>query len=189
MYLMRGMISIRARLSLYALALLVAACAFASPIKLGVVTGHSMSPTFRSGQPYVLDRSYYRTHAVRRGDVVVFTYDGATCIKRVAAAPGDMVYLLKENGSDEDTVLQDWQLRTVKRSLDRYPWNVALKLVKRRIPRGYCFVLGDNIDNSVDSRDYGPIPMVAIQGRVVGPSRRYEQLQHIAGSFRSSSPS
>lgn len=37
---------------------------------------------------------------------------------------------------------------------------------KTTIPNGHCFVLGDNRNNSHDSRNYGPIPMSDIVGRV-----------------------
>jgi signal peptidase I len=35
------------------------------------------------------------------------------------------------------------------------------------VPRGNVFVLGDNREASVDSRDYGPVPLDRIRGRVV----------------------
>jgi signal peptidase I len=38
--------------------------------------------------------------------------------------------------------------------------------LKTTVPNGHCFVLGDNRNNSIDSRNYGPIPMSDIVGRV-----------------------
>ena len=35
------------------------------------------------------------------------------------------------------------------------------------VPNGYVWIEGDNKSSSVDSRDYGPIPMGLLQGKVV----------------------
>ena len=38
----------------------------------------------------------------------------------------------------------------------------------RQVPPGHCWVLGDNIPQSRDSRLFGPLPMALIRGKVVG---------------------
>jgi inner membrane protease subunit 1 len=35
-----------------------------------------------------------------------------------------------------------------------------------QVPKGHVWLLGDNIDNSLDSRTYGPVPLGLILGRV-----------------------
>lgn len=37
-----------------------------------------------------------------------------------------------------------------------------------QIPRGHVWLEGDNPENSMDSRNYGPVPAALVQGRVVG---------------------
>lgn len=36
-----------------------------------------------------------------------------------------------------------------------------------RVPRGYVWVVGDNLSNSTDSRKYGPVPLGLIRGKIV----------------------
>lgn len=166
----------------------VVLCGLFSPVKLGIVSGHSMSPTMRSGQPYLLDRASYLVRPVRRGDVLVFDHAGDTYVKRVAATAGDTVYLVRD-GSSEDVLVMDWQLPILRRAMNRYPGPVGVKLVRRVVPPGYIYVLGDNMDNSVDSREFGPVPTTAVRGRVLGVSGAPAMLAHLAGNFTQPSAS
>lgn len=36
-----------------------------------------------------------------------------------------------------------------------------------KVPQGHCYIVGDNLPWSRDSRDYGPLPLALIQGKVV----------------------
>lgn len=46
-------------------------------------------------------------------------------------------------------------------------WGAAEGRKKVRIPRGHAWLAGDNGSNSFDSRDYGPVPLGLVKGRVV----------------------
>ena len=46
-----------------------------------------------------------------------------------------------------------------------YNWNRP-KLPSLQVPKGHVWLSGDNVDNSVDSRTYGPVPYGLILGRV-----------------------
>ena len=137
----------------------------ALPLRPTVVLGESMAPTLRSGRCYVLNTAYYRRHALKDGDIVVFRHQGETCAKRVYALPGERVLLLRYDDNIGNEIVKDWEADELRhlsqehRLPDRHLEEVV-------VPPGSCFVVGDNSTVSDDSRRYGCIPMTEILGRV-----------------------
>jgi signal peptidase I len=143
---------------------------YASPCVLGVVMGNSMTPTLQSGQFVAIDRHYYRDHRPRAGEIVVFRHQGITYIKRVYAAEGETIYLLAEGPVGERTLVQPIR-RGHEQSVGRAAARTASLTVRRiRVPAGSFYALGDALNNSIDSRELGPIDTGAIIGRVAYPS-------------------
>ena len=155
------------------------------PLKLGVVRGHSMSPSLHSGAMYLMDRSYFRTHPIKRDEILVFKRNGESYIKRVLAAPGDMVYVLRHKNADSDELVGDWQLPLIRRAMARRPWKDSMKLVAIRLPQDQYYMIGDNVGDSVDSRNFGPINLDQVQGRVLFAPPSIPDLEHFAGNFQS----
>jgi signal peptidase I len=94
------------------------------PFSIGVVQGSSMTPTFRPGQLFLLDRGYYRNHPIQRGDVVVVRSNGHTMIKRVFAVAGDSIWLLVQaDGGRIDRFIVDTRL------LSRMPASASARSV------------------------------------------------------------
>ncbi len=130
----------------------------------------------------------------QRGDIVVFysPYDGTRLVKRVIGLPGDTVQLRQDtvsiNGKPvEYESLPESRLRDVglverintsyaTELLPGQPHAVAFSaaLPARRefgpyiVPAGSYFMMGDNRDNSFDSRYYGPVARNRILGRATG---------------------
>jgi signal peptidase I len=145
---------------------LFAALRAISPLTTTVVLGHSMEPALRPGAFYVLDRGYYRSHAVRRGDIVVLKLNGETYIKRVSALSGDRLWLLRYEDGTADELLEPEEaarLRQIQLA-GRLPGRRVLLMI---IPPDECFVLGDNSNVSIDSREFGPVPIDSILGRAM----------------------
>jgi signal peptidase I len=146
----------------------VATIRAASPLTMTTITGRSMEPTLRPGGTYVLDRGYYRSHNLFPGDIVVFRLHGQTYVKRVHALPGDRVWLLRSNEDDGsgDCVLDLREVTRYQRSRTRslLPNHQVVALT---VAPGYCYVIGDNSLNSIDSRQFGPVPVTSILGRVL----------------------
>ena len=116
------------------------------------VSGASMVPSFnaRGGPSYVLLDLLTPVTKIQPSDVVL-CHDpeeyGQYILKRVSALAGQLVDV------EED-----------------FTGEYARKYVyegKISVPTGYCWVEGDNKSVSVDSREFGPVPLGLIKGRVI----------------------
>jgi len=125
------------------------------------VASSSMAPTLRAGDHVLTESASLRLGAVRRGDLVTFAAAGSDelTLKRVAALGGDRV------------AIHDGRLVVNRRSVpEPYADHRRMDSIyfgPVDVPAGSVFVLGDNRDDSRDSRDFGPVPVRDLVGRVV----------------------
>jgi signal peptidase I len=111
----------------------------------------------------------------RLGDVVVFQFEPKTAgagahrsrllIKRCVALAGDTLLLLGRRVFVNGRELSFPASARPQDALSGPPRASTFGPVV--IPEGHCFVLGDNLDQSADSRMFGPVPTPAIVGRAV----------------------
>ena len=127
------------------------------------IEGASMSPSYQKGQHYLIDRNIYRATSPERGDVVVFRHPSAQetiLLKRIVGLPGEQIRfslcgskILINCPSPENDSYQ------TKAFIDE---TAGLEL---RLADDEFFVLGDNVNFSLDSRRLGPIKRSWILGK------------------------
>jgi len=127
-----------------------------------VVEGDSMLPTLGDGQSVVAVRSRRQWNRLERGDIVVFRHlesPGRVFIKRIVGLPDEQVRV--ESGAIyiDDVLLEEPYLEvrdTDRQDHNRTWWNSP----------GELFLVGDNRQDSQDSRAFGPVDGGLILGRV-----------------------
>ena len=126
------------------------------------VVGPSMSSTLESQDIVLLSRSHYRLFDMKRFDVIAFEYaDTKYLIKRVIGLPGDKVEYRNNTLYINGEVIEEEFLdghQTEDFSL--------ITMGYETIPEGKYLVLGDNRENSLDSRSFGLIDEEDILGKV-----------------------
>lgn len=147
-----------------------------------LVSGASMSPNFHDGNYLLVDEVTYDLRAPVRGEVVVFRYTGdksSFFIKRVIGLPGEQVTVhngvvsITEAGKDGKTlILEESYLPAQTKTTGE---------VSMRLGTDEYFVMGDNRNNSFDSRNWGPMHKKDIVGIVrlrLYPFSEFETIPH-----------
>jgi signal peptidase I len=145
-----------------------------SPIRIGIVLGESMMPSLKPHHAVLIDRSYYKTHIPIKGEVIVFKAQGELLVKRVAAGPGDNLWLLEHPYAPIDMqdseIVDPNDLPRINELLRSCPKLGSLQRIS--IPMNWVFVVGDAEDISLDSRHFGPISVNQIVGRALVPDSK-----------------
>lgn len=134
-------------------------------IQTFVVEGRSMEPNFHDGEYLLIDKISYRFRPPQRGDVVVFISpdDGKLhFIKRVIGLPGEQIEITQNSIFINQRKLAELYLNRGEQTLIENNFLADFKTV---IGQDEYFVLGDNRQNSKDSRSIGLIPKKNVTGR------------------------
>ena len=126
------------------------------------IPSSSMEPTLEVGDRVLVNKLSYDLHDVNRGDLVVFERpDGSAgdikdLIKRVIGLPGETVEIRDGSVLIDGRVLDEPYLADEE---------VLVEFAPVQVPEDQVFVMGDNRDDSRDSRAFGPITIDSIVGR------------------------
>ena len=117
---------------------------------VGYVPTASMEPTLKAGS-YIF--GIRNTSKLETGDIIVFHHDGQLLVKRIAGCPGD----------------------PIDRTKISYMASVPIPIFEQAVitvPENAYFLLGDNAENSWDSRYWDDpfIPSDAVVAKLIGYS-------------------
>ena len=123
-----------------------------------------MEPSYHNLQLVLINK---QIKSYSRGDVIVFRKKGISglLIKRVVACPGD------------NLIIKDGTLFVNGQPVDDLPYiDIPGRAEKElSLEEGYYFMLGDNVNHSIDSRsdEIGDVAQTQIIGRVVKMQRAF----------------
>lgn len=125
------------------------------------IVGPSMEPTLNSGDIVLLNKFGHRFFKLKRNQVIALNYeDTKYMVKRIIGLPGEKIeykdntlYINDKPYSEpflKDVITEDFSLK---------------ELGYEVIPKDKYLVLGDNRENSMDSRNFGLISKKDIIGK------------------------
>jgi signal peptidase I len=133
-------------------------------IKPFVVQGGSMEPNFFNDEYLIIDEVTYRFRDIKRGEIVVFNppiQENQYYIKRIIALPGETFELV-------DGRITIYNESNPNGFLLKEPYIDEFTQGQDRVTLGEneYYLMGDNRDASLDSRNFGPVKRGSIVGRV-----------------------
>ena len=135
------------------------------------ISGNSMEPALKDGSFAAVDKLAYgllvpfaghffmQWAEPKAGDAVIFLHNDKIVVKRCVAISGAPLDFLRE--PEYSLVVNGKKIPLTKTQYDGLsPFS--------EVPNGYVLALGDNLEKSIDSRDYGFVSVKNIMGKIIG---------------------
>ncbi|MGB7340560.1 MAG: signal peptidase I [Phototrophicaceae bacterium] len=159
--------------------IIVVTVLFDMAVPRSLVDGRSMQQTFQDAERLIVSRVHYLITTPDRGDIIVFNSvdvsdPNVMLIKRVIGLPGDTVQFIDQNTYINGVQINEPYINEMC-STSRCPDKEVV------LGEDEYFVMGDNRNNSRDSRVFGAVPIENVVGRVVfryWPLPRIGIIQH-----------
>lgn len=180
----------------YAVFICMLLCVRSSVFASYHVPSGSMNPTILEGDFFFANKLAYRLKlpftkttlldwkTPERGDVIVFKYppdESEDYTKRVIGVPGDIVEIIDKDlfvngdpvakrfvGRDGSVLVFEEDLFDTRHLIHAAPYGTPFDNTRKiTVPAGCLFVMGDNRDNSSDSRSWGFVPLENVEGKMI----------------------
>ncbi|KAF1918416.1 peptidase S24/S26A/S26B/S26C [Ampelomyces quisqualis] len=127
---------------------------------VGSTVGISMVPIIPARNSWILYSALHRRgRGVKVGDVITYThpmFPNQYGCKRIIGMPGDFVSVVTPGRRDGDFGVEDVE--------DKW---ATVKEQVIQVPEGHCWLAGDNLEWSRDSRLFGPVPLGLVKAKVL----------------------
>ena len=120
-----------------------------------IVVGQSMEPTLKEGNLLLVNRL---AEKYERFDIVVASYENSYLIKRVIGLPGETIQIKNNKIYIDNKEIND----VYNGSMDG-----GMFLEPTLIKENEYVIIGDNRNNSSDSRYFGPVSVDTIMGKAI----------------------
>ncbi len=126
------------------------------------IKGESMEPTYHNGEIGFMNIVSYKIFGVERDDIAIIHIDDEEgeryIVKRIVATPGDLIQYSDGKLYINHKLVQDVEVKN-------YDTGEPYLVKEFKLKNGEYYCLGDNYDNSKDSRYYGPFKEEQIVGK------------------------